>query len=199
VNTRTWALVALFGGIVVMFGLWMVMSGGSGTEEAASRAAAAAGQPAEKPRDRFKAQEPISPAEIAKVSKLTAADVIARQRMVQGLRDHGGRGPGAPPPPTAGGGVLTLDETGVKVAVESRRADLDACWQAAKAHQPGISADVTLALELKPVEGHHYSTVANVSSEAGSALDACATTVLQDVKFGTSEPVTLRYPISFGS
>jgi hypothetical protein len=192
VSNRLRAVVALFGGLALMVILWVLMGTdptvrdqqgtalveGEGLKESPSAAV-----PPELRAGDFSAAR-------------SAADVANRQRMIAEVLQRGGaKGPQAPAAPS---GIFALDQDGIQLAVQTHRKDLDACWQAAKAHDPKVGSDTTLAIEIQPAEKRSYATVTAVTSTLGELFDPCATTVMSGVPFGTTEATTLRYPIQFG-
>lgn len=196
-NNRLWGVVALFGGVVLMVGLWVVLSADTETADASGRAAAGAGERAENPRKQFKGGKKVTPVASETLAKASSpSDIAARQRMVAEMRARGGVGSRAPAAP--GGSVFAFDEAGVRAAIAQRQADLDACWAAASANDAAMDPSFTAAIEVAPAEGHTYAVITAVSSDHGPGLDDCMTAVLMGTKFGADQAATLRYPMSFG-
>lgn len=103
--------------------------------------------------------------------------------------------PAAPAP-----GVYALDQDGISAAVRERTPDLQACYETAKYHTPGLAGTMTLTFAVVPDPGAGTGHVASV--DVDTALDAtvfegCVVTVFEELRFATTEPTTVRYPVTF--
>jgi hypothetical protein len=185
VSRRVWALVGLFAVLLVGIGLWSMRA--PVAVESAERAPGGGelGARADAPNP---GERPVLGSRTVLMpegARVPLAQLRVRERLASGaLREAGG---------AAGG--FTLDEKGISAAVLSRQSELDACWRAARAHDPTIAAARTLQFEVVPQSGG-TATVSWVNSGA-ELLDSCLENAFAGVKFAATEPSTLRYPITF--
>lgn len=198
-NKRVWAVVALFAGIAVAIGVWMGMSTDATTTE----------DVAEKPKARSKPDVhriAIDPSKIRGRLPPRASIDRTRLRQAPGALIPGPLRPGLVPPGKRAGagadGVFPLDQDGVESAVESHRDDLLACYETARFHTPGLPGTMTLVMDVEPVEGEQWGSVRAVDAETevdAPVFEGCVKTALEDLKFATTEPTQLRYPVSMTS
>jgi hypothetical protein len=179
-----WSVVGLFAGIAAMLAVWLLMS----SDPEAGKA-----PPGVVPIGRMPHVErrPLD------LKDRRLPDVALQRLIARGAKE------GAPGSPRAAStaptpGVYPLDQDGVKGAVESRRTDLKACWDTARFHTPDLPAEMTLVLDVQPVEGESTSQVAKVATDGvadASVFEGCAATVFEGVRFATTDATTLRYPL----
>jgi len=183
VQGRVWIVVGVFAGVAVMLGAWMLLSNEPATEAARERV------PDGRPR-------------VGKIErKLEVPPERVRQLAVERHlpRGAGGDAPGAPAVGSSAR-VFPLDESGVKAAVAARIEDLEACYETALFHTPGLSGKMTLSLEIEPAPGQVWGTVRRVDTDSdldATVFEGCVATVFEELRFAAPEPATLRYPIVF--
>jgi hypothetical protein len=112
----------------------------------------------------------------------------------------------APPPPPAAApeagedAPFPLDQDGIAAAVRARTDDLRACYETARFHTPGLAGKMTLTFAVVPDEGAGTGHVASVDVETDldtTVFEGCVVTVFEELRFATTEPTTVRYPVAF--
>lgn len=192
-NKRLWGLVAVFAGIAAMLGVWLMMSDDprvAPENPPPGEVGEVASTDLTKARVGKARMVPMDPSRL-KLNVHQAAE--RRQRLVNLQRSL---------PTKAAPGVFALDQESIAAAVQERREDLQACYETALLHTPGLSGKMTLALQIEPVPGETWGQVASVGTDGktdASVLEGCIKTVFDELKFDAREPVTIRYPVSFTS
>lgn len=193
-SKRVWAVVGLFAGLAIMLGVWMAMSADP-TTRAHDKGRRSGTPNFSKPEVR---RVEMDPATLR--NRLTPSAIVERRtqvmKKVEVKKPAPEGGAGAPTPD----GVFPLDQDGVKNAVEARMEDLEACYETALFHTPGLSAKMTLVMDVQPAEGQAWATVEGVDAETdldAPVFEGCVATVFEELKFAATEPTKLRYPVVF--
>ncbi len=127
---------------------------------------------------------------------------VARAELKERLLRDGNVAPMPPRPPRpapAAEGPYPIDQDGVARAVEERRADLEACFQAARVHDPALPGTLPLvfALTTPPGEGVGRVERLTVSLDGGEVFADCASPVFATAEFAPTDPATIRYAVVF--
>ena len=105
-----------------------------------------------------------------------------------------------PAPPPAG--VYALDQDGIRSAVEARQPDLQACYETALFHTPGLAGQMVLTFAVEPEPGAQAGHVKSVHVDSdvdATVFEGCVVTVFEELQFQASSPTTVRYPVTFRS
>lgn len=187
---RRWALLGVFGGAVGLIAIWLVASSDSADTHNTARGVAA-------PRGKGKMKAPIGvPSRTADVARIHAhRDAVPIDPSLI---------PGAtavpPPKPNLPAGVHPLDQTGIADAVQAEMSELEACYETALFHTPGLTGSMILEMKVTPVEGEKVARVESVHVESdvdATVFEGCVATVFEDLRFSATEATTVRYPLTF--
>jgi len=179
-------MVAMFGGIAAALLVWILLSGGEPSPAPVEKAVAAkraAPELADRPRKQLRRGPFSNPRELLENPRLRIPPRVMEPR----------RRPL---------GVLSLDSSGIKRAVEGRQRDLDACYGTALFHTPGLPSQMVLTLQVEPEDGGEESAVTGVAVDSDldtTILEGCIATVFEEVEFGFGDPAELTHAVQFST
>lgn len=182
-NRRVWGIVAVFASIAALLLMWSFLSSDADPEPQGTATAHPSLRPQAVKMERVK----LDPNR----TRMSVRDMAARQQRATGV---------ARSPEGLADGVFPLDQEGIDRAVRERQTDMQACYETALFHTPGISGKMTLALRIEPDAGQPWGRVASVESDStldATVLEGCLATVFEELRFDAREPITIRYPITF--
>ena len=187
-NRRVWGIVAVFASIAALLVTWMLLANGPRGDAAGEGAAA----------DAVVRKTPIRVDRAVKLdpnrSRVAVRDRVLRQQRTTAA----GTAPAAAGVPVEG--VFPLDQDGIARAVQERKADMQACYETALFHTPGIAGKMTLSLQIEPEPDQAWGRVVSVESDStldATVLEGCIATVFEELRFDAREPITIRYPVAF--
>ncbi|MCB9687200.1 MAG: AgmX/PglI C-terminal domain-containing protein [Alphaproteobacteria bacterium] len=189
-----WALLGLFGGAMLMIGLWLFLTGSPSTTNPIALQENRGLRPlGPQKRPVF---EPVGARSIKSVH-----DRVGAVRVVGLEPVPGADGPKDGEPDQIGEKrVYAMDQAGISAAVDSERSELEACYETALFHTPDLAGSMTLELQITPVEGETVARIETVDVDTdidATIFEGCIATVFEDLRFHATEPTTVRYPLTF--